>query len=483
MAPRTACHVHLMDSKSSTGPPALVTGVNSHGAEVEGTLLRLNRHQAVFEVYTPSVILLMSEVLTDFKIVLNERSVYSGRAVISSVVNAGSLLVCETTLEEHWLDLEPLLDGAGKHLSGEFSRFIDMWQQTYRVLPEFKVVVADLASLFSDLKLWMEQLELAIRAAPNGTELERGAAAELAGPVLSAIDSIGDRFEDIASRLPGELRPGHIRFARRHLHPHLLCSPFAYRTFRKPLGYPGDYEMVNMIIRDPYEGGSLFAKVVNAWFLNQLPARAHRNRIKFLKQRLAEETLRTSRLEGRAARIFNLGCGPASEVLEFFSDNDLSNHAEFTLLDFSEETISAVGETLRRAAQKNCRKGSIQIVKKSVQQVLKEAIKPQSESIGRYDFVYCAGLFDYLPDRVCKQLMGVFYQWLAPQGLLVVTNVDGTLPFRNKLEFILDWNLLYRTARDVLALKPEQVATDLCSVRSDLTAVNLFLEIRKPRDA
>jgi hypothetical protein len=79
--------------------------------------------------------------------------------------------------------------------------------------------------------------------------------------------------------------------------------------------------------------------------------------------------------------------------------------------------------------------------------------------------------------------MGVFYQWLAPHGRLLVTNVDGTLPFRNKLEFILDWNLLYRTASGMLSLKPERAPADLCWVRSDLTAVNLFLEVRKTADA
>jgi extracellular factor (EF) 3-hydroxypalmitic acid methyl ester biosynthesis protein len=475
-----------MDVKLSVDIPvakqALVTGVNSQGLQIQGTLTRLGRHQAAFDVYAPSVVLLMSEVLSDFRIVLDERTVYSGKAVVSNLVNAGSLLACEVSLDESWLDLGSLSSGAKPDLPGEFDRFLRMWQQTYQILPEFKVVVADMASLFGDLKLWMEQVELVMRTEPNAAELELLAPSELAAPMLSAIDSMGDRFEEVASRIPDNLRPAHIRFARRHLHPHLLCSPFAFRTFHKPLGYPGDFEMVNMIIRSPYEGGSLFAKVINAWFLNQLPARAHRNRIGLLRQRLAEETLR-ARLDGRRARIFNLGCGPASEVLEFLEDSDMSDHAEFALLDFSEETISATGEALRRGIQKANRKTSVQMVKKSVQQLLKEAIKPSAGTIGRYDFVYCAGLFDYLPDRVCKQLIAVFYQWLAPHGLLLVTNVDGTLPFRNKLEFILDWNLLYRNAAGMLSLKPEQVPADLCSVRSDLTAVNLFLEIRKPGDA
>ena len=61
-----------------------------------------------------------------------------------------------------------------------------------------------------------------------------------------------------------------------------------------------------------------------------------------------------------------------------------------------------------------------------------------------YDFIYCAGLFDYLPDRTCKQLMNIFYEWLAPGGLLAATNVDACKPFRHMLEFVLDWHLIYR---------------------------------------
>jgi extracellular factor (EF) 3-hydroxypalmitic acid methyl ester biosynthesis protein len=66
-----------------------------------------------------------------------------------------------------------------------------------------------------------------------------------------------------------EFRSVHRIFGRRQLHPMLLCSPFLYRTFAKPLGYAGDYEMINMIMRDPLEGGSLYAKIINLWFLQQ----------------------------------------------------------------------------------------------------------------------------------------------------------------------------------------------------------------------
>jgi extracellular factor (EF) 3-hydroxypalmitic acid methyl ester biosynthesis protein len=301
--------------------------------------------------------------------------------------------------------------------------------------------------------------------------------------VLSAIDSLGDRFEEIASRLDPDLRPVHIHFARRNLHSLLLCSPFGYRTFHKPLGYAGDYEMVNMIVGQPYEGPSLFAKVVNAWFLNQLPAQGHRNRIKYLKAKLLEE-LAVKASQGRQTRILNLGCGPASEIQQLLAESELSEMAQFTLLDFNEETIQYTSRILQDTCKRYRRNPSVQVLKKSAQQLIKEASKPGgSPAEGKYDLVYCAGLFDYLPDRVCKQLMGVFYHWLAPGGLLLITAVDGTRPFRNKLEFILDWNLLYRTGQQLSILRPDPAPPENCLVQSDWTAVNLFLEIRKPSNA
>ena len=288
---------------------SLVLCRNSQGVEIQATLIHFTRYLAVFEIYTPSVVLRMSEVLSDFQIVLNDRPIYSGRAVVSNLVNAGSVLVCEANLEDNWIDIQSVTGKPGE-LQADFREFLQRWQKNYKVRPEFKLVVADMQSLFADLRLWLDQVELGIRSSPGGErmEMERQAAEELAGPILPVIEALGDRFEEVASTLEAELRPVHIHFTRRQLHSALLCSPFSYRTYHKPLGYAGDYEMVNMIVRDPYQGGSLFAKVVNAWFLNQLPAQAHRNRIKVLKQKLIEEAARAARLGRQAQITFQNAC-------------------------------------------------------------------------------------------------------------------------------------------------------------------------------
>src|SRR6476661_5743893 len=86
---------------------SLVLGVNSQGVEVRATLLKLSRYQAIFEIYSPGMVLSTSEVLSDFKIIVRDQTVYSGRAIVTKIVNTGTMLVCEATLDEgSWLDVE-----------------------------------------------------------------------------------------------------------------------------------------------------------------------------------------------------------------------------------------------------------------------------------------------------------------------------------------------------------------------------------------
>jgi len=312
--------------------------------------------------------------------------------------------------------------------------------------------------------------------------LERDVIGQVSPSVLEAIDFFFEKFEELAEKIEPALRPIHAAFMKRQLHPYVLCSPFAYRTFSKPLGYAGDYEMVNMIARDPCEGSSLFAKLVNLWFIRQPPAEAHRQRLDYLVQKQIEETARVV-AEGGNARIFNVACGPAIEVQRFLTEKDVSDRAEFTLLDFNEETLQHVTAALGAIKTQYGRTTPLQFVKRSVHQILKESAKTVERPANqRYDLVYCAGLLDYLSDQVCQRLTNILYDWLAPGGLLLTTNVAIHNPLRHGMEHLLDWNLVYRTAPQVRALAPRAAGPENVVVRAEPTGINIFLEVRKPKN-
>jgi extracellular factor (EF) 3-hydroxypalmitic acid methyl ester biosynthesis protein len=460
-----------------------VVFANNLGLETRASLLRLTQHAVIFEIYSPSALVRMSEVLADFKVFIRDSLAYNGRAVVSNLVNTGSMLVCEVTLGEAWVNTEVIAEQIvpGRYQAA-FDGFLGEWQKYYSILPEYKVSIADIQTFFCELRLWLDQVELGVRSNPSADrlQLEKSIAEELGAFTTPAITTLFEKFEQVAKLVESEMQPAHRVFAKRQLHPILLCSPFLYRTFQKPLGYAGDYEMVNMLTRDPIEGSSLFAKIINLWFLRQAPAEAHRNRISYLSQQIAECTA-TAIAAGRKARILSLGCGPAVEVQEFIRDKHFADKAEFFLLDFNEETLAHAGAALSSISSRQGRSPTVHFIKKSVNQILKEAGKQINRGGDtQYDFVYCAGLFDYLSDQLCQRVSEILYQWVAPGGLFVSTNVDSSNPRRLTMDFIMEWHLIYRTGAQLASLKPSSVKAGEFNVKSDLTGVNVYFEARKP---
>lgn len=463
---------------------ALVVFRNSQGNEGRGTLLRLDRDVAVLEAYNPYSILQMSERL-DLQVFMADRQVYSGNAVVTHMVNTGLMVVCQLNLQDSLVEVDVFLPvNQRERLVGEFTAFQTEWSRVQQILPEYKVVVADVGSFFLDLRRWLERLELGIRSSPmpNREPIERDVIEQLRPEVLPALDRLFLRFERTAEDVTEDLLPLHRTYVKRQLHPFVLASPFAYRTHQKPLGYAGDYEMVNMILRPPYEGGSLFAKMLNVWLLAQPSAQAHRNRVQYLAGRIEQEARRVA-ARGRRLRTLNLGCGPAGELQHLLAGSPLADEVDAVLLDFNDETLDFVQRTLGELQARHHRRTGLKFEKRSVHQILKDSGRALSPEVaGRYDLIYCAGLFDYFSDRICKRLMSHFYEMLAPGGLLIGTNVDASNPNRHSMDLILEWHLIYRDSRQLGELAPETAPPEACVVASDGTQVNIFLEVRKPGD-
>jgi extracellular factor (EF) 3-hydroxypalmitic acid methyl ester biosynthesis protein len=453
---------------------------NNQGADIEGTVLRLERHRVVFEIYSPSTMLRTSEVLADFRINVGEKDIYGGRAVVSTIMHTGALTLYEASLENGWSDVDLLSLATNRQgLGGVFDGFLQQWHKFYKIRPEYKAIVGDLNIFLGDLRLWLDQVELGIRGSPAGDriELERDIAQTLRPRVSAALSGMFERFEAIAGQIEDEFQPAHRAFGQRQLHPHLLCAPFIYRTYSKPLGYAGDYEMMNMIVRNGYEGGSLFAKLINAYLLDQPGPEAVRNRVGYLNNRIIEETSRLAR-SGKPANIFCVACGPAWEAVNFLAEHPLADQTRFELLDFNEETLQYAGNRINEVIKKHHRRTEIKLVRNSVQNLLRGERKSVTGE-AKYDLIYCSGLYDYLTNRVCKALNTYLYNQLLPGGLLVVGNFAPCTPVKNFIEHFLEWFLIYRDGKQLAALGPEQAPAEDCIVRAEPTGCNIFLEARK----
>ncbi len=455
---------------------SLVVFQNSQGIQARGTLMRLSRNAAVFEVYNPYSIVQLSEVLTDFHVRRGDRTIYTGRAVVSNLVSTGLLLIVSVTLVDPWSDLIDL--SPGPELREEVARFIQDWETSHQhIRPSYELCVSKMHNFLEELSRWLEHGEAVagIKDNQNTIDFVKAFVADVDTKVGPKLDEIFNEFDQEAQKVSVEETPLHKAFVRRELHPLILCSPFLHRTFTKPLGYAGDYEMVNMILRDPWEGSNTYARLVNAVFLRTGTAQGHRNRIDNLLEYLRSETKRVQKYN-RPCRVMNVGCGPAVEVQRFVKDA-VSDHAEMELLDFNEETIRYASNEIEQSMRESRSKVKIRYIHRSIHHLLKEASARKIEATPSYDYVYCAGLFDYLSDRVCKRLVRLFYEWTVPGGLVVVTNVHANNPARGIMDHLQDWSLLLRSESDMAGL-----ISDLGQqcVMAEPTGTNVFLEIRKP---
>lgn len=457
------------------GTSSVVAFRNCQGVDGQGTLLYLTRNAVVFEVYNPYSIVQTSEVLQVLRVLRGERTIYSGRAVVSNILATGLMLIVSATLVDPWSDLVGIAPGKG--LREETERFLHDWEAGHELRASYRLAVGSIRAFLGELSQWLEQTEVAtgIDDANVSAEMKREFVQEVRAPLESRMDELYETFEHEASQVPPDDVMPHKAHARREIHPFIMCSPFLHRTFSKPLGYAGDYEMVNMMVSDPIDGSSNYARLLNSYHLKSAPVTAHRNRIEMLMRQLKAEAKRAIERGGRC-RVLNLGCGPAAEIREFMLQDSISDRCEFHLLDFDKTALAHVDSWIKETAVAAGRRPSVNLIHKSVHQLLKgvarrEAIDPQP-----FDFVYCAGLFDYLSDRVCVRLLECFVDWVNPGGLVVVTNVHPMNPIRYFMEYLTEWHLIYRDETALSNLAPRSKTKN---IRTDPSGVNVFLEIRR----
>lgn len=463
--------------RTLSGIDSIVIFRNSQGADGRGTLVHITRRTLVFEVYNPYSIVQISEVLQGVRVLRGERTIYNGRAVVSSIVTTGLMVIVSATLVDPWADLSGLVPGKGLQVQTE--RFVKDWEASQAIRPSYQISVSTIRNFFEELSRWLEEAEAGVFDGSDSSEVEslkNEFYEEVRTPVGPKVSTLFEEFESEASHVPPEELMAHKAFARRELHPLTLCSPFVHRTYSKPLGYAGDYEMVNMMLMESDAAcGSTYAKIVDAFHIQTAAPEAHRNRIVMLKERLAEEARRVTG-EGRPFTVLNVGCGPAVEVQRFIREDELSGHSVFQLMDFNDETIEYANRKIQAAVQESGRKPLVKFIHKSIDALLKEAHEKSDAVPGSFEMVYCAGLFDYLTDQTCQHLVRLFFSWLRPGGLLTVTNVHRNNPNQHLMEHLLEWHLIYRNENDMASLAPSDCVK---RVLTDNTGVNVFLDIRK----
>jgi hypothetical protein len=314
---------------------------------------------------------------------------------------------------------------------------------------DYKAFCADALRLLRAYHAALDESELAAEAFRS--EVDPLAAFEACAPqLLEQWRSLWLTGNDLASTVADDREARHAmkEFTELVLTPEMRHGAIWDRSYAKPLGYPGDFEIMNQVYDWQRVGRTTYDMLLHRVGLEVAECIATRMEVvRDLIIEMASERVVTS----TPLRVASLGSGPAREVEQFLNAAEPQGcEAEFSLIDQEPEALlHAYRRTLPSVQRANGRV-RIQGLNISFTDILRGAdalagLPPQ-------DLVYSVGLLDYLADRRAKALVKRLFELLMPGGLLVIGNMNKCrLSNFWPMEFIVDWTLQYRDDADMLA--------------------------------
>ena len=358
---------------------------------------------------------------------------------------------------DNYIDFDQLLTRNLRAQIATRSSLIDP-EATKLVPVEYRVLCADVLKLLRGYNsILTPDLSLAL-----ATNIDRNAAYEACEARLvehwrvlwrtgnDVVRTVmGDREKHMATKELTELV----------LTPELRLGAIWDRSYAKPLGYPGDYEIMNQVYDWQRVGERPYDMLLHRIGLEV--AECIKTRMEVVRDRIAELA---SKNPERPAHILSLGSGPAREVELYLAGPDAERgSAAFTLIDQEQQALRYALERTYPNVLKSHGRHSVKALNISFTDVLRgtsamEGLPPQ-------DMIYSVGLLDYLTDKRAAGLTKRLFSMLAPGGTLIIGNMYET-PLSNlwPMEFLTDWSLNYRDEAQMLAwaegLDAAQVRTE-----------------------
>ena len=228
--------------------------------------------------------------------------------------------------------------------------------------------------------------------------------------------------------------------------PELRVGPIWDRSYAKPLGYPGDYQVMNYVYDWGREGSTTYGQLIHRLGLDVAECIGTRMDV------VIDTVMRIAEMKqpGSTARILSLGSGPAREVGQVFQKTQNgSTKIEYTLVDQEEQALQYAYETNYPAATCHRSGASINCLNLSFTDILRGNLS-DTRAFDQ-DMVYSVGLFDYLKDRRARSLAASLFDLVKPGGLLVLGNMNKCeMSNLWPMECLTDWRLYYRDDAEML---------------------------------
>jgi hypothetical protein len=462
-------------------PADLACRFRCEGVQV-GPLAVVDVSAAGFGADAPAdAMLTQGAVLENFELLVGPRTVWSGEATVVR----GSADRLGGRFTSGVLDLRQL------HLGATLETRLSLLAEQRAQLPAvWRAAVGDLRQLLEDARYEMEEFERAEAHDPlRRSDEEAELFARLRSRWGTAFYEATSRLHFMSKGLDERTMALGRSYATSALLPLLAACPMHRRGYEKPLGYAGDYRMMELHFVPQPGGDGLFGRFLNSVTLNYSVVRAVRGR-EFVMREAVRQAIEA---EGDGpVRILALAAGPAIELRRYLEQTSsaaaIPRPVELILLDQDRSAHEHAHRQLSRillGQHHGMLPVTVQCLHFSVRQLLKQqTVEDQRivrETLADLDLVYAAGLYDYLPQPVATSLTRLLYGRLRSGGRLLLGNLVESPDITWVLDYVLDWPLVYRTDETMLALAdglaPSPART---GITRDETGHCLFLDVTKP---
>jgi len=346
----------------------------------------------------------------------------------------------------------------------------------------FKALVCELRMFLEDAGADFDALEASFPSHLLYRDVDSAAWTGLASLVQTQFVA---PFVEQAARIDAALRGASVEerqalreFSRRQVHALLTRSRSLARALHKPLGYPGDYLVIESIYGQGFEGASLFDRAVEHAILSLPAAAAVRSRKDLLRERVRQR-LRAEAGRTAPLRVVSVAAGPAREMAELFSTlEDGPPHIEVTLFDQDKTALSFAWGRLQRVLEPRWNgRVAVTYLHDAIRRLLHD---PRIfSSFGPFDVVLCAGLFDYLSTETAVSLAAKLLANTAPGGTVWIGNMRPVNPTRWAMELHMEWDLRYRTDEELRDMGRRATGGDRFAIVEEATGINPFLVLER----
>jgi hypothetical protein len=416
--------------------------------------------------------------LKSFELLLEDRTIWTGEAVVvrGGAEHLGGRFT-SGLLDLHRLRVGATLDG----------RLAIHREQRTSLPAEWRAAVADLRQLLEEVRFELEETERAethdlLHRGHEEAQLFEDLRARWGSAYYEGIARLHLLSADLDERA---VELGHS-YASSLLAAPLMACPIHRRAYEKPLGYSGDYRMMELFFARELGGEGLMGR-----FLHSITQNCDLGRAVVAREVVMRTAVRSAiETDGEGpVRVLALAAGPAMELRRLLEETtSLRRPVQLILLDQDPSAHQTAHANLTRILLER-HHGLLPVTVQCLHFSVRQLNQPETpeeqrvvhEVISALDLVYAAGLYDYLPDPVASRLTQRLYGRLRAGGRLLLGNLVVAPNSTWLMEYVLGWVLRYRTDATMLRLGEGLTpAPTSIGITRDATEHCIFLDVRKP---